>query len=635
MKSQNTNRLTYIRYLIDHQFSKHPSVLIFYIGLLSILLIFVIGIVLFLTGLAPAGEPAYTLLEALWVGFLHTIPGDTLGGRESSWQFRFLMLGVMLFNVFFASMVIGALASGLQARLEELKRGRTKVIEKDHTVILGWSEQIITVLAELVQAHADRPRHCIAILSPLEKTTMEDEIRQKIGDTGRVRIVCRTGSPLEMTNLDLVSVNTSKNIIVITPESDNPDAEVLKVVLAILNHPNRRSEPYHIVAAVREPGNAAVARVVGKNEVEWIQQGDVISRMIAQTALQPGLSAIYSDLFDYSDSEIYLHNEPLMEGKTFGEALMAAEQVSVIGIRPEGAKPILCPQMDTVLRANDHLIVIATDDSHIRFGQLQPPVIHEESISITPAQAACPTHTLILGWNLRGRSILRELDRYVSPGSPTHIVADPSLADVRTIEHVTGLENSKVTFQPGDTTSRQLLDSLPLDQCEHVVLLAYPEKLSIQEADARTLITLLHLRDIADRAGLRFSIVTEMLDLRNRKLAVSARPDDFIISDRMISLLIAQIAETRGMCSIYDDLFNPDGAEIYLRPAQQYVEPGGKVNFYTLVEAARRNREVAIGYLLISRNGKVGSREKTNLNPAKSAEFVLEGDDQVIVISKS
>jgi hypothetical protein len=198
-----------------------------------------------------------------------------------------------------------------------------------------------------------------------------------------------------------------------------------------------------------------------------------------------------------------------------------------------------------------------------------------------------------------------------------------------------GLENAIVTFEAGDTTSRQLLDSLPLDQCEHVVLLAYPEKLSIQEADARTLITLLHLRDIADRAGLRFSIVTEMLDLRNRKLAVSARPDDFIISDRMISLLIAQIAETRGMCSIYDDLFNPDGAEIYLRPAQQYVEPGRKVNFYTLVEAARRNREVAIGYRLIGRNGKVGSREKTILNPAKSAEFVLEGDDQVIVISKS
>jgi voltage-gated potassium channel Kch len=595
----------------------------------------VIGVVLYLTGLAPADEPGYNFLEALWVGFLHTIPGDTLGGRETSWPFRLLMLGVMLFNVFFASMVIGALASGMQARLEELKRGRTKVFETGHTVILGWSEQIITVLAELIHAHADKPHHCIAILSPLEKTTMEDEIRQKVGDTGRVKIVCRTGSTLEMTNLDLVNINTSKNVIVITPESDNPDAEVLKVVLAILNHPNRRSAPYHIVATVREPSNAEVARVVGKDEVEWILQGDVISRMIAQTALQPGLSTVYSDLFDYSDSEIYLHKEPSLEGKTFGEALMASELVSIIGVRQPGAKPVLSPPMDTALNPDDQLVVIATDDSHIRFEQEQPPLVREEAISISPRQAPCPTHTLILGWNLRGWKILKELDRYVSPGSPTHIVADPALADVRTIEKGKNLENTRVTFQAGDTTSRTLLDSLSFDRYEHVVLLAYPEKLSIQEADARTLITLLHLRDIADRAELHFSIVTEMLDLRNRKLAVSTRPDDFIISDRMISLLVAQVAETRGMCSIYDDLFNPDGAEIYLRPASQYVRPGEKVNFYTLVEAARRNREVAIGYRQICRGGPAGSKDITIVNPAKSAEFVLGGDDQVIVISKS
>ena len=134
-------------------------VLILYLGVLSILLIIAIGLVLFLTGLAPAGEQAYSFPEALWVGFLHTIPGDSVGGRESVWQYRFLMLGVMLFNIFFASIVIGALISGMQTRLEELKRGRTKVVESNHTVILGWSEQIITVLSELIQAHSlHRPR---------------------------------------------------------------------------------------------------------------------------------------------------------------------------------------------------------------------------------------------------------------------------------------------------------------------------------------------------------------------------------------------------------------------------------------------------------------------------------------------
>ena len=632
---QKAGWTTRLRYQIDQQFSRHPSVLILWLGVLSILLIFIVGLVLFLTGLAPGDEPAYSFPEALWVGFLHTIAGDSIGGRESLWMFRFLMLGVLLFNLFFASIVIGSLTSGMQTRLEELKRGRTRVIETNHTVILGWSERIFTILSELIRAHAEQPRQCIVVLGSLEKSVMEDEIRHKVGKTGRVRIVCRTGSPLEMTNLDLVSINTSRNIIVLPADSTNPDAEVIKVVLAILNHPKRRAEPYRIVATVRDPRNTEIARVLGKDEVEWIQQGDVIARMIAQTALQPGLSAVYSDLFDYSDSEIYLHAEPLLVGKTFGEALLASEQVSVIGLRPAGQKPILGPDMESVICPGDELIVVAQDDSSITFGQHYQPVIYKDPIFSVTRESPRPESTLILGWNLRGFSILKELDRYVPPGSTVRVVADPSLTAIATMEGCTDLSNLEFTFQPDDTSDRQLLDSLELEHFQHVVLLAYSEKLAVQEADARTLITLLHLRDIADTAHLQFSIVTEMLDLRNRKLATSARADDFIISDRMISLLMAQVAETRGLCMVYDDLFNPEGVELYLRPARHNVNPGAKTNFYTLIEAARQNNEVALGYRLVDRNKQNGSVDKTILNPAKSVEFVLQADDQVIVLAKS
>jgi hypothetical protein len=99
---------------------------------------------------------------------------------------------------------------------------------------------------------------------------------------------------------------------------------------------------------VRDQKNTEIARVLGKNEVEWIQQGDVIARMIAQTTLQPGLSTVYTDLFDYSDSEIYLHREPLLVGKTFGEALLALEHVCVIGCTSR-SEAMLGPEMNTVI----------------------------------------------------------------------------------------------------------------------------------------------------------------------------------------------------------------------------------------------------------------------------------------------
>ena len=65
-----------------------------------------------------------------------------------------------------------------------------------------------------------------------------------------------------------------------------------------------------------------------------------------------------------------------------------------------------------------------------------------------------------------------------------------------------------------------------------------------------------------------------MLDLRNRALAEVTRADDFIVSDRMTSLLLSQVAENKHLKAVFDDLFDPEGSEIYLRPASEYVAAG-------------------------------------------------------------
>ena len=45
-----------------------------------------------------------------------------------------------------------------------------------------------------------------------------------------------------------------------------------------------------------------------------------------------------------------------------------------------------------------------------------------------------------------------------------------------------------------------------------MIVLAYSDDLDVQQADARSLVTLLHLRDIAERTGGEFTIVSELLD---------------------------------------------------------------------------------------------------------------------------
>ena len=50
-------------------------------------------------------------------------------------------------------------------------------------------------------------------------------------------------------------------------------------------------------------------------------------------------------------------------------------------------------------------------------------------------------------------------------------------------------------------------------------MLCYSDDLDVQRADARTLVTLLHVRDLIAGRPPRCPVVSEMLDDRNRVLA--------------------------------------------------------------------------------------------------------------------
>ena len=55
------------------------------------------------------------------------------------------MLVVTLGGIFIVSTLIGMITTGIEGKLDELRKGRSRVIENDHTVILGWSQQIFTI----------------------------------------------------------------------------------------------------------------------------------------------------------------------------------------------------------------------------------------------------------------------------------------------------------------------------------------------------------------------------------------------------------------------------------------------------------------------------------------------------------
>lgn len=622
-----------LSYRFDNYVARGSGALIGGLGILSLVLILVAGAVLALSGVAPEGGERLSFPEGAWESLMRTLDAGTMGG-DTGWGFRLVMFLVTVGGVFIISTLIGILTSALEAKLEDLKKGKSRVVESGHTVILNWSAQIHTIVSELCEANASRRSACIVVLGDRDKVEMEEELRARVPDTGRTRVVCRSGSPIDLADLEVAGIDSARSVIVLSPEGGNPDAEVIKTILAITNNPRRRPQAYHIVAEIRDPKNMEVARMVGKDEAELVLVGDLISRIVAQTCRQSGLSVVYTELLNFGGDEIYFKEEPGLAGKTYGDALLSYEDSTPIGIWSAAEKRSLVnPPMDRRIGPGDLLIAISADDDTIRLSAAARPAIREEAIRAAPREPTAPEKTLVFGWNWRAPLILNELDAYVAEGSLVTVVADRPEGEAEIARLCRGIRNSKVSYREGDTTDRRTLDGLGVEGYDHVILLC-GDGLEREEADARTLITLLHLRDMAEKSGRDFSIVSEMKDLRNRELAKVTKADDFIVSDTLVSLILAQVSENKRLNAVLADLFDPEGAEIYMRPAGEYVAPGSEVDFYTVTEAARRRGHTAIGYRLRAQAHEESSSYGVVINPAKSRRVAFAPEDSIIVVAE-
>jgi ion channel POLLUX/CASTOR len=624
-------------YWFDNRFSGGPLVIIGWLALgTAILILLAVGLVILFRGI-PEGQKVWQVFWNIMSQALTPNPVDA----GNPWQYLLVMFVVTIGSLFMVSILIGTLTSGIETKVDDLRKGRSRVVESGHTLILGWSPQVFTILSELIIANENQKDARIVILADRDKVEMEDEIHARIQLKGSTRIICRSGEPIDLADLEIGSPHTAKSIIILPTDGDDPDTTVIKTILALTNNSNRSAVPYHIVTQIQDPKNLDLVKMVGQRDhVQAVLAGDLIARVTAQTSRQSGLSTVYTELLNFSGDEIYFTLEPSLIGKSYGEAIMAYETSCVMGIKKGDQDASLNPPMDTIIEAGDKLFALTEDDDTLIVSGLTSFPVDETAIhSPGTPRLLKPEKCLILGWNRTAPTILRELNNYVPAGSRALVVTDLTVsAQVAEADHIikqecSKLSNQKVSFLNGDTTDRRLLESVKASEYDHVIVLSYAG-LNVQEADAKTLVTLLHLRDIAERDETPFSIVSEMLDLRNRELAEVTKVDDFIVSDHLVSLMMSQLSEDADLYAVFTDIFDPEGSEIYMKPVGDYVELGKPVTFYTLVEAARRRGQSAIGYRLESEVHESAKSYGVHTNPKKSAMVVFSTEDKVIVVSE-
>ncbi len=616
------------RYWFDNVMARGAVAVMGLLGIATIVFIAFVALVVVLFGLFPiadGNEDTQSFFEVLWGNLMRTLDPGTMGA-DQGWGFRAAMLVVTIGGLIMVASLIGIISGAFDSKVDELRKGRSRVLESNHTLILGWSQKVVPIVNELCIANESRKRPVIVVLAPRDKVEMEDELKAQMPRHTRTRVIVRRGDPMDLGDLELGNPHTARSVILLAPEgSEDPDSIVIKMALALTNNPRRGERKLDIVGELQEVRNLEAATLVGRDEVSWVLARDLISRITVQACRQSGLSSVYTDLLDFAGDELYFAEEPALVGSSYFDAQLSFTDSCVMGI-VNGDTVRINPDSATLISSGDLLIHIAADDSaiHLATPGVPDPTVISEAVD----ENRRPERTLVLGLNTDLRTIMRELDAYVFEGSRTTVVADVDPPEFLIRENMT------VEFVRGDTTSRAVLDSLDVPSFDHIIVLAYKELGDSQRADAKTLVTLLHLREIGDRAGTALNIVSEMLDDRNREIAEVTKADDFIVSDKLISLALSQLSENRQLANVFDTLFDSEGSEIYLKPADRYIRPGESVNFYTVLEAARRRGETAIGYRIAEHAYNSSHNYGVKLNPSKTDQVAFTAADKVIVLAE-
>lgn len=623
-------------YFFDNTLSRGTGAIIAWLGIFTIVIVIIFSGIYLVVGTHFEDTDQLNFFEAFWQTLMRSLDSGTVAG-DTKWTLRGVGILVTISGIFILSSLIGILSAGLSEKLEDLKKGKSLVIAKDHTLIIGWSQKIYFIISELIIANENQKNSTIVILSEKEKTEMDELIRNNISDIKTTKIVTRNGNTFDSNSIKLVNPDDAKSIIILAPDEIDDDAKdihIIKSMLALLFNPKRTNKNYNIVAEIKSKNNLDAAQVIGKKEASLIYSQDFIARISAQTCHQPGLSVIYMGLVGFDGDEMYFSAIESLKGKTYKETIFGFEDSTVIGIYKKNGQILINPPKDTILEDGDKVIAISQDDDTVipslkkEFGVQKEVIVNKERISSINKE-----NNIILGWNIRAKSIIEQLDQYVEKGSKIKIVTMEELNEEHKQEVNELLTNQEISFTTGDYTKRSVLEELQIFAYDNIIVLSN-SSVSEQQADAYTLLALVLIRDIANEKGLKAKIISEMNDLKNRELAEVTEADDFIIGQDLISRILAQISENKELKRVYDNLLSSEGSEIYLKNVEDYIDVSKTVNFYTILDSALSKNETAIGYQI---NKYIHSSENNYgivVNPRKSDQIEFSKLDKIIVLSE-
>lgn len=124
-----------IAYRLDVFLSVYPYAKPFVLLFSTLLLIFIGGFALF-------GVTSDDLLHCLWLSWTYVADSGNHATSQGVGP-RLVALSISFGGMLVFAMMLGLVSDGISDKFDSLRKGKSEVVEKNHTLILGWSDKLV------------------------------------------------------------------------------------------------------------------------------------------------------------------------------------------------------------------------------------------------------------------------------------------------------------------------------------------------------------------------------------------------------------------------------------------------------------------------------------------------------------
>ncbi len=543
-----------------------------------------------------------SLTKTLWLSFMRVLdPGNVATDPDfNNGKFVVITTIATFIGLALISTYIGMVSGDFSARIEKLREGNSKVLEKNHILMIGFCEDTLSIIDYLMKFKSNKEALSIVIVSGQSRKDVEERIAGYGIIHNKTSIICRNGDLESRTTLANMGITRASTVVILGDHKEET-LRISMTVNSLLKIERYQSTDILMMADTEE--DLHLSKNIFGDRMKVFSRQELDFDLVVRAGELKEYLKLYGSLTGVEGSlVISLQHVKKCVGKTFGEIINSFKYSCVIGLE-KNREIVLNPEKDLIIDSEHKLIMLTSSNIRPDYtgkDKKFDPLMVTKTQTIEFVQESVET-VLIIG------------DRHYEAFSSDMRSKNP------------GVKQINVDFASSDELLMNI-DRVMSETPPDIVTVLGFTRLEDEKNDDQILKILAYIDAKYYRKKENYVVAALIDSVQDIKFAYELDYIDMVIENDKCRRMALEVLENKNMITQVEEQLFETGERVGAVLAEQIVGIE-QISVIDVYRACALHNLVLIGY--IKREGGIINIE---INPNKNEKVIFDDDDLLLVL---